>query len=359
MYRLMPQEPVRGRGARSNASGRFEAEQRERVDDGWDLEEDDTGAVQTRVITDATRSIIARNTSPDLSFDRSINPYRGCEHGCTYCFARPSHAYLGLSPGLDFESVLLAKPNAAALLDAELRKAAYTPAVMALGTNTDPYQPLERRMGITRSVLDVLARFNHPVGIVTKSNLIVRDLDILAPMAAKRLAKAAISITTLDPKLARAMEPRAPTPAKRLEAISRLADAGVPVAVMAAPIIPGLNDHEIEPILEAALDAGAGAAGYVLLRMPLEIKDLFREWLYDAVPGRADRVISLMRQMRGGRDYDPAWRARMTGGGPLADLLARRFALATKRLGLAKPGGGLDCSQFTVPPETGDQLALL
>ncbi len=349
--------PPQGRGALSNDSGRFERERRESVDDGWDGE-DAPPRLVTQVLTDATRTIIARNDSPDLSFDRSINPYRGCEHGCSYCYARPSHAYLGYSPGLDFESILLEKPDAARLLDAELRAPGYRPATLALGSNTDPYQPLERDRQITRAILEVLARFRHPVGLVTKSRLVTRDQDILGPMARDGLASVALSITTLDRSLARAMEPRASSPQRRLDAVKQLSEAGIPTVVMVAPIIPGLNDHEIEPILEAAHAAGARWAGYVLLRLPLEIKTLFREWLETAVPDRAARVISLMRQMRGGKDYDPGWRTRQTGTGPLAQLLARRFRLAAKRLGLAKRPRKLVSDLFTVPPRAGDQLSL-
>ncbi len=270
---------LKGRGARSNSSSRYDMEKRVRFDDGWSRDDEEPPPLKTEIIRDTTRTIIARNDSPDISFDRSINPYRGCEHGCIYCFARPTHAYLGLSPGLDFESKLLVKPDAAKLLDAELRKPSYRVATIAMGTNTDPYQPIERDLRITRSILEVLAAFKHPVGIVTKSAAITRDIDILGPMAKEGLAKVALSITTLDRKLARSMEPRAATPARRLETIRALADAGIPVAVMAAPMIPALNDDEMEAILAAAAEAGATQAGYTLLRLPLEIKDLFREWL--------------------------------------------------------------------------------
>ncbi len=350
---------IPGRGARSNASGRFEPIAYEAFDDGWDRAEEDLPPLRTTVFIDGTRTIIARNQSPDISFDQSINPYRGCEHGCIYCYARPSHAYLGLSPGLDFESNLFAKPDAAALLDEELRKPGYKPSTIALGSNTDPYQPLERRMEITRSILQTLSDFHHPVGIVTKSNLIVRDLDILAPMAERNLARAALSVTTLDRKLARAMEPRAPTPHKRLEAIKALHEAGVPVAVMVAPIIPGLNDHEMEAILDAAAEAGAVSAHYVLLRLPHEIKTLFREWLETEVPDRANRVFSLIRQLRGGKDYDAQWGTRMTGTGSIAAFIARRFRIAIRQRGLDTPSTPLDKSLFRPPPRAGDQLPLL
>src|SRR5579864_8765546 len=322
---------LKGRGALSNAVGRYEKQTRTLVDDGWDdgWRDDDAAPppLRTEVIRDATRTIIARNTSPDISFDRSINPYRGCEHGCIYCFARPTHAYLGMSPGVDFESRLFAKPNAAALLAKELSAPGYVPKVIAMGTNTDPYQPLEKKMRITRSILEVLRDFRHPVAIVTKSPLILRDLDILSDMAGMGLAKAALSVTTLDRKLARMMEPRAGTPTRRLDAIQGLSDAGIPTGVMFAPAIPALNDHEMEQVLSAAADHGARSAGYVLLRLPLEIKDLFREWLEAEMPGRARHVMSLIRQMRGGKDYDAAWHTRMKGTGPYAEMIAKRFQM--------------------------------
>lgn len=353
---------LRGRGAISNASGRYEKTQRVLVDDGWDdgwRNDDETlPPLRTEVIHDATRTIIARNKSPDISFDQSINPYRGCEHGCIYCFARPSHAYLGLSPGADFESRLFAKPNAAALLAKELRAPGYVPRVIAMGTNTDPYQPLEKKLRITRAILEVLRDFHHPVAIVTKSPLILRDLDILSEMARMGLAKAALSVTTLDRKLARTMEPRAGTPTRRLQAIEGLAEAGIPAGVMFAPAIPALNDHEMETVLNAAASAGGRSAGYVLLRLPLEIKDLFREWLEANAPNRARHVMTLVRQMHGGKDYDAAWNTRMRGTGPYAEMMARRFHLAVKRLGLNRPGTPLDVSQFRRPQQAGDQMAL-
>ncbi len=348
----------RGRGAVSNGAGRYERQGRVALDDGWDNLDQPAPPLRTHVMRDASRSIIARNTSPDIGFDRSINPYRGCEHGCIYCFARPTHAYLGLSPGLDFESRIFAKPDAARLLEKELRAPGYRCKTMAMGTNTDPYQPTERTYGITRSILDVLARFRHPVGIVTKSALITRDIDILGPMAEQDLAKAALSVTTLDHHLARKMEPRASTPARRLEAIKKLSEAGIPAAVMFGPCIPGLNDHEMESILAAARDAGAVSAGYVMLRLPLEVKDLFQEWLPAAVPSRAARVMSLVRNMRGGLDYDPKWGERMKGTGPIADALSDRFRLACKRLGLNSHRRPLDAGKFRPPPQAGDQLAL-
>jgi len=350
--------PMRGRGAHTNASGRYERFARALEDDGWGSAPPET-RLPTREIKDAARTIITRNQSPDLSFDRSINPYRGCEHGCSYCYARPSHAYLGLSPGLDFETQLYFKPEAAKLLERELRAPGYVPRSMAMGTNTDPYQPIERTRRITRSILEVLAAFRHPVAIVTKSALVTRDIDILGPMAEDGLAKVALSVTTLDAGLARAMEPRASTPAKRLEAISLLTRAGIPTAVMTAPMIPGLTDMELEAILERAAAAGARQAGYVVLRMPYEIKDLFREWLAAHVPDRAERVIKLMREMRGGKDYDAQWSQRQVGRGPYADLIAKRFRLAVKRYGLSMQRLGLRTDLFEVPPAPGDQLALL
>ena len=349
----------RGRGALSNAASRYEPE-RMAVDDGWGVDpDDDLPPLKTTVTADASRTIIARNQSPDISFDRSINPYRGCEHGCVYCFARPTHAWLGLSPGLDFETRLFAKPRAAELLDAELRAPSYAPRVIAIGTNTDPYQPVERTLRVTRSILEVLDRFNHPVGITTKGARVVRDIDILGPMAARRLAKVAISVTTLDAKRARAMEPRAPAPEKRLAAIRDLSAAGIPVAVMVAPLIPGLTDHEIEPILERAADAGATQAGYVLLRLPLELKEVVAEWLRDHCPDRADRVLNLLRDMRGGKDYDARWGLRQTGTGPYARFIADRFRVARTRFGLDRRSWSYDMSLFRPPPRAGDQLNLL
>jgi DNA repair photolyase len=348
-----------GRAAVSNASGRYEGATRILTDDGWGALDEPLPPLRTQVTIDAARSVISRNSSPDLNFDRSINPYRGCEHGCIYCFARPTHAYLGLSPGLDFETHLFAKPHAATLLAQELSRPSYVPRTMALGTNTDPYQPIEKTMGITRTVLQVLRDFRHPVGIVTKSHLVTRDADILGEMAGMKLAKAALSVTTLDRSLARTMEPRAATPQRRLEAVRILAEAGVPVTVMAAPMIPGLNDHELEDILGAAQAAGATGAGYIVLRLPLEIKDLFREWLAAKTPGRAARVMKLVREMRGGLDYDPEWGRRMKGTGPYAQLIAKRFRVACARLGLNQQSRELDCSQFRIPPKAGDQLSFL
>ncbi len=347
----------RGRGARSNHAGRFEAESREDFDDGWEGL-GDLDVFKTEVQEETARTIITRNDSPDISFDRSINAYRGCEHGCVYCYARPTHCYLGHSAGLDFETKLYAKTNAAKLLEQELAHPHYEPKVIALGTNTDPYQPIEREYGITRSILEVLERTSHPVGIVTKSALVVRDIDILERMAARGLAKVALSVTTVDRRLARAMEPRAATPEKRLEAIGTLSDAGIPVGVMAAPIIPGLNDHEIESILEAAYAAGAREAGYVLLRLPLELKEIFREWLATEFPDRAQRVLSLLQSMHGGKDYVADFGLRQRGRGPYADQIAKRFRLALKRLGLNIDRQDLRCNLFQAPVLAGQQMQL-
>jgi DNA repair photolyase len=363
LERTVEPDRARGRGALSNTVGRFERQSRVLVDDGWDdgWRDDDLAPppLRTEVIRDATRTIIARNNSPDISFDQSINPYRGCEHGCIYCFARPTHAYLGMSPGIDFESRLFAKPNAAELLAKELSAPGYVVKTIAMGTNTDPYQPIEKNMRITRSILEVLREFRHPVGIVTKSPLILRDIDILSEMAEMGLAKVALSVTTLDRKLARMMEPRAGTPARRLQAIKALSEAGIPAGVMFAPAIPALNDGELEAVLRAATEMGARSAGYVLLRLPLEIKDLFREWLEGNVPDRAKHVMSLVRQMRGGKDYDSQWHTRMRGTGPYAEMIARRFHMSVKRFGLNKPTRPLDISKFRKPPRVGDQLSLL
>ena len=299
--------------------------------------------------------IISKNDSPDVGFSRSINPYRGCEHGCIYCYARPAHAYMGLSPGLDFESKLFFKPEAGRLLDQELRKPRYQPLIIHIGGNTDPYQPQERTLRVTRQVLEVLARFRHPCSVITKSALILRDLDLLGPMAARNLVRVAVSVTTLDRKLARSMEPRAATPERRIGAIRALAAAGVPTIVMFAPSIPGLNDHEMEAVLERAAEAGAKGAGYVALRLPLEIKDLFKEWLATDHPDRASKVMSLVRQMRGGKDYDAEWRTRMRGEGPIADLMSQRFNAARRRLGLDRPLPDLDLGLFRPPVRAGDQ----
>ncbi|MDB5432805.1 MAG: radical protein [Caulobacter sp.] len=348
----------KGRGARSNRASRFLTHASEGFDDGWDDADAELPKLRTTVTAMKSKTVIARNTSPDVGFDRSINPYRGCEHGCIYCFARPAHAYLGLSPGLDFETKLFFKPEAGKLLAAELSKPSYKPGVIHIGGDTDPYQPQERTLRVTRQVIEVLSRFNHPFSIITKSALIARDLDLLGPMGRAGLARAAVSITCLDRKLARSMEPRAATPERRIQAVRALADAGVPTIVMFAPSIPGLNDHEMEAVLERAAEAGAVAAGYVALRLPLEIKDLFREWLETDHPDRARKVMSLVRQMRAGRDYDPEWGKRMTGEGPVADLMHRRFTLARKRFGLDQTLDRLDLTKFRVPPKAGDQMGL-
>lgn len=344
----LPEAARRGRGAATNPVGRFEPYARLRIDDGWETEEE-IGPLRTAVAVERPRRIITRNTSPDIPFDRSINPYRGCEHGCIYCFARPSHAYLGLSPGLDFETRLVAKPEAPRLLAQELARPGYVPGVMAIGTNTDPYQPLEARMQIMRGLLEVLRDFGHPVSIVTKGTLVERDLDILGPMAAVGLAQVAISLPTLDRHLARSMEPRAAAPERRLRVIRAVAEAGVPVRVMVAPVIPGLTEHELEAILTAARDAGARGAAYTALRLPREVADLFADWVARAVPGRAAKILSAVREMHGGRDYDPAWGRRMSGTGVRADLLRSRFRAARRRLGLDRPFPPLDTSRFCPP----------
>ncbi len=349
----------KGRGAGLNPPVRFERNAREAFDDGWGTLEAafaELPPLPTTLTKDSAKSALAWNDSPDIGFDRSINPYRGCEHGCVYCYARPSHAYLGLSPGLDFETRLLFKPEVAALLEKELRKPGYEPRPIALGSNTDPYQPVERTLKLTRAVLEVLDRFNHPVTIVTKSAGVLRDLDILAGMAQRSLVRVCLSITTLDARLARIMEPRAASPERRLAAVRELTAAGVPTAVLTAPMIPGVNDAELETILERAAAAGASSAGYVLLRLPLEIKQLFEEWLQRHMPDRAARVLSLIRQTRGGALYDSRFGTRQKGTGVYADMLAQRFAVATRRLGLERRGGGvaaLDCAQFRVPPAAG------
>jgi DNA repair photolyase len=350
-------ERRRGRGAQSNASGRYEAYAREAFDDGWQSLED-LPPFATSVSVDASRKVITRNESPDIGFDRSINPYRGCEHGCVYCFARPTHAYLGLSPGLDFESKLFVKPDAPALLERELSAPNYVPRTMAIGTNTDPYQPIERRYEVMRGLLEVLDNAGHPVGIVTKSALILRDIDILARMARRNLVKVAISVTTLDPKLARTMEPRAPTPARRIEALRQLSAAGVPTAVMVAPIVPAINDPEIERILDAAAAVGVSGAGYVMLRLPLEVRDLFREWLMANYPDRYRHVFKLIREMRGGKDYDSTWGKRMKGSGPYAWMIGRRFEVACEKLGLNAERAKLTTEHFRPPRPGAVQLDL-
>ena len=368
MVDLIPERPKKGRGAVSNASGRYEPFTRVAIDDGWSEAGVELGAEgfgeppatpPTEVIWDATRSILTRNSSPDVPFDRSINPYRGCEHGCIYCFARPSHAWLGYSPGLDFETKIIAKPEAAQLLRKELARKAYKPEPIALGTNTDPYQPVERRLKITRGILEVLKETRHPFTIVTKSNLVLRDLDILAPMARENLVRVMISLTTLDRGLARVMEPRAPTPERRLEALRTLNAAGVPSGVLTAPIVPAVNDAELESLLDAAVRAGARHAGYVLLRLPLEIKELFTEWLEAHFPDRKAKVLNLVRDTRGGGLYQAEFGLRQRGSGVYADLLRTRFKQAERRLGLNRGLPPLDVTQFAPPKADDRQLSLL
>ena len=351
-------ERNRGRAAGINPSGRFEPVSRDVFDDGWNSFED-LPPFKTEVQVEKPRTIITRNESPDISFDRSINPYRGCEHGCVYCFARPTHSYMGLSAGVDFESKLFAKPDAAKLLDKELSKQGYQPRTIAIGTNTDPYQPVEKRWRIMREILEVLEARNHPVGIVTKSALVTRDIDILARMAEQGLAKVALSVTTLDRKLARTMEPRAATPTRRLETIRELSNAGIPTSVMVAPIIPGLTDPEIERILDAARAAGARDAGYVILRLPLEVSPIFKDWLLRHYPDRYRHVMSLVRSMRDGKDYDAEWGKRMKGSGPYAWQIGRRFEIAARRLGLNAQKSPLRTDLFVQTRKGAEQLMLL
>ena len=346
----------KGRGAVSNRSGRFDRGERVTTDDGWASL--DTLAPPTTVTFETPKTVISRNESPDISFDRSINPYRGCEHGCVYCFARPTHAYLGLSAGLDFESRLVVKRGVAEKLEEELAAPDYTARTVAIGTNTDPYQPIERQHGVMRSILEVLSRCDHPVGIVTKSALVTRDIDILAPMAAKGLVKVALSIGTLDGDLACTLEPRASTPNKRLEAVEALSQAGIPVTVMVAPVIPAVNDDEIETILTRAYARGAREAGYVVLRLPLEVRELFTEWLRTHLPDRHDHVMSLVRSMRGGKDYDAAWGRRMSGTGPYAWMIGRRFEIACGKLGFPKVRSALRSDLFKAPTPVGGQFDL-
>ncbi len=354
----------KGRGAISNPAIRFESTAREAFDDGWSsmLDLAELPPLPTTLIRERAKSALSWNDSPDIGFDRSLNPYRGCEHGCVYCYARPSHAYVGYSPGLDFETKLMFKPELPALLEKELSRPGYIARPVALGANTDPYQPIERTLQITRQVLEVLERFGHPVTIVTKSAGILRDLDILKRLAARNLVHVCLSITTLDATLARRMEPRAASPARRLAAMQALAQAGIPVGVLAAPMIPGLNDAELERILERSAAHGATRAGYVLLRLPLEIKQLFEEWLHQHFPDRAARVLALVRQTRGGQLNNSEFGQRQVGSGPYADMLAKRFAVATARLGIGRAnstGQGLDCTQFAAPRVPERQLALL
>lgn len=348
---------LRARGVASNASGRFEPTRRVSLHDGWDMAETDR-LLRTETRQERPRSALAFNRSPDLPFDRSINPYRGCEHGCVYCFARPSHAFLNLSPGLDFETRLVARPGIGAVLARELGAKSYRVATVALGTNTDPYQPIEADRRLMREVLEVLWAHRHPVAITTKGTLIERDIDLLAPMAAAGLLRVGISVTTLDARLARAMEPRCPAPARRLEVIGRLSAAGIPVRAMVAPVVPGLTDHELEPILAAVREAGAVAASYIALRLPREVSGLFQDWLARHYPDRAGKVMGRVRETHGGQDYDPAFGRRMTGEGLWADLLRQRFDKAVARLGLATRMPPLRCDLFRSPPRPGDQLSL-
>ncbi|WP_233152183.1 PA0069 family radical SAM protein [Marinibacterium profundimaris] len=346
----------RGRGAASNAAGRFDLARQEEHD-GWDIPEDRPSFV-TEVREEVPKSVITYNRSPDLPFDRSINPYRGCEHGCIYCFARPSHAYLGLSPGLDFETRLVARPQAPEVLRRELRAKGYKVATLAIGTNTDPYQPIERDREITRACLQVLRDFRHPVGIVTKGTLVERDIDILAPMAEQGLVRVGISVTTLDDDLSRRMEPRVPLPRRRLAAIRRLAEAGIPVRVMVSPVVPGLTDQEVDAIVAAAAEAGADAASWIMLRLPREVSPLWQDWLAEHEPGRAAKVMARLREMHGGRDYDPRWGHRMRGEGEYAEIVGKRFKAACRRAGLRERTAGLRTDLFKIPPMPGDQLSL-
>ncbi|MGB5558184.1 MAG: PA0069 family radical SAM protein [Paracoccaceae bacterium] len=353
---LRPSQRIRARAAGSNRSGRFEPVRKVVEHDGWDIEEDEA-LVRTEVSIERPRSVITRNTSPDIGFDRSINPYRGCEQGCIYCFARPTHAYLGLSPGLDFETKLIARPDAAKVLRRELSASRYVPQPIAIGTNTDPYQPIEARHRVMRQVLEVLAEFNHPVTVVTKGTLIERDADILGPMGQAGLARVGISVTTLDPALSRLMEPRAPAPARRLAAIRKLSEVGCPVRVMVAPVVPALTDHELEAILGAARDHGAVAASWIMLRLPLEVSTLFRDWLEAHYPDRAARIMARVREMHGGQDFSAEWGKRMKGEGTYAALIARRFEVAVARLRLLRELPALRTDLFAVPGR-GRQLSL-
>ncbi|WP_417524023.1 PA0069 family radical SAM protein [Marinovum sp.] len=346
-----------GRGANRNESGRFERLARVAAHDGWEIAEE-LPVLRTEVREEQARSLITYNRSPDLPFDRSINPYRGCEHGCIYCFARPSHAYLGLSPGLDFETRLVARPNAPEVLRRELRARGYRVAPLAIGTNTDPYQPLERDRGIMRACLEVLAQCNHPVAIVTKGTLVERDIDILAPMAAKGLARVGLSVTSLDAALSRRMEPRVPAPKRRLATIRRLSEAGIPVRLMVSPVVPALTDPELEAILEAGAEAGADAASWIMLRLPREVSPLWQAWLAEHYPDRAGRIMARLREMHGGKDYDARWGHRMRGEGAYAEIIAARFRRKARALGLDRKVAPLRCDLFARPQQAGDQLTL-
>lgn len=349
---------LKGRGTASNAAGRFERLSTEVVDDGWEGAQEPLPVLRTQVSVERPRSMITYNHSPDLPFDRSINPYRGCEHGCVYCFARPSHAYLGLSPGLDFETRLIARPEAPEVLKRELAAKRYKVAPIAIGTNTDPYQPIEKQHEIVRACLKVLAEVAHPVAIVTKGSLIERDIDILSEMAQRGLVRVGISVTTLDPKVSRLMEPRAPAPARRLRTIERLVAAGVPVRVMASPMVPALTDPELEAILEAGRDAGAQHASWIMLRLPQEVAGLVETWLEQHFPDRAARILARLREMHGGKLYDATWHKRMRGEGPYAEIIAQRFKVAVKRLGLATSASPMRCDLFRAPKLPGQQLSL-
>lgn len=354
---ILPPLSRKGRGATLNMVSRYDEQQRERVADDW-WPDDELPPLKTTLILDTAKSVISYNDSPDLPFDRSINPYRGCEHGCIYCYARPSHAWLGYSPGLDFETKILYKPDAVAVLRNELAKPTYECAPLALGMNTDAWQPVERQQGITRGILELLAECRHPVGMVTKSALILRDLDLLAEMAKQQLCHIAVTITTLDPELARKLEPRAASPARRLEVVQELSAAGIPVGVAIAPMIPALNDHELEAIMAAAVEAGASNTWYTLLRLPHELSPLFRDWLEMHAPGRARHVMSLIQQMRGGKDYDSDFTTRMRGEGEYARLLQQRYRIAAKRLDITRHKEAwpqLDCSHFIRPRNSSPQ----
>jgi DNA repair photolyase len=356
---VLGHQRFQARGAASNRAGRFDAHQVDRVVDDW-YEEEPPHRIEETVLADRARSIITTNDSPDIGFEASINPYRGCSHGCIYCFARPSHAYLGLSAGLDFETKLFYKDNAVELLEAELARPGYRPKPVALGINTDAYQPLEKRLGVTRSILAVLARCRHPVSLITKSSLILRDRDLLQDLARDGLVSVMFSVTSLSDEIKRSLEPRTASPEARLRTMRELAADGIPVGVMVAPVIPAITDREIEDILSAAREAGATCAGYVLLRLPHEVKDLFREWLREFYPDRAKHVMSLMQQSHGGKDYDSRFGHRMRGSGPYAELLHTRFRLAVRQLGLEADDGRhrLNTAAFQQPTRTGGQLSL-
>ena len=355
----MTHKGIKGRGIASNFQSRFLTQRTEAVDDGWFNEpDDDASRPRTEIFAENSRSILSHNQSPDIPFNLSINPYKGCEHGCAYCYARPSHAYLDLSPGLDFETKIFAKPNAAGLLSKAFNKSAYQPEVIALGANTDPYQPTERKLEITRQILEVLHEYRHPVTIVTKSALIERDIDILREMAQRDLVHVALSVTSLRNELCRHLEPRATAPRRRLRAIARLSESGIPVTVLFAPVIPMLNDNEMESVLTAAHEAGARSASYVMLRLPHEVKQLFQEWLQTYYPLKANRIMNIVREMRGGREYDARFGIRQTGSGAYADLFAQRFRLKSKKLGIDKTMSALDTAHFIRPPGPGQQLEM-